>query len=146
MLILKIINSKMPNQCVRCGKIYEDAGIELIHNGCECGGKLFFFIKKEHLNKLKTEMKNLSQDQKKEMIRDVYDIIGAEVDEDQPVVLDLESINVEKPGSYEIDLVSIFSKKPLIYKLGEGKYVIDIVESFKNLRREDVGKGKKNKN
>jgi predicted nucleic acid-binding Zn-ribbon protein len=134
----------MPNQCVRCGKIYEEAGIELIHNGCECGGKLFFFIKKEHLGKLKSELKNLTNEQKTEMIKDVYDIIGADHAEDQPVVLDLESVNVQKPGTYEIDLVSIFSKKPLIYKLGEGKYVIDLVESFKNLRK-DTPDGKRKK-
>lgn len=135
----------MPNQCVRCGKIYEDAGIELIHNGCDCGGKLFFYIKKENLGKLKTELKNLSSEQKTEMIKDVYDIIGSEVDKDEPVVLDLESVNVQKPGSYEIDLVSIFSKKPLIYKLGEGKYVIDLVESFKNLGKNKVNDKNKRK-
>ncbi|MEM4260530.1 MAG: Zn-ribbon containing protein [Candidatus Woesearchaeota archaeon] len=135
----------MPNQCVRCGKIFEDVGIELIYNGCECGGKLFFYIKKENLNKLKTQMKNLSTEQKSEMIKDVYDIIGQKADEDEPVILDLESINVQKPGSYEIDLVSIFSKKPLIYKLGEGKYVIDLVESFKNLKKDDHNKSKKRK-
>lgn len=37
-----------------------------------------------------------------------------------------------KPGKFELDLVHLFNKdNPLIYKLGEGKYVIDLAETFK---------------
>ena len=46
-------------------------------------------------------------------------------------MLDLESIRVLKPGQYELDLVHLFRKQPLVYKLAEGKYVIDLPEIFK---------------
>jgi len=47
-------------------------------------------------------------------------------------VLDIESVRVLKPGKFEIDLVHLFNKKnPLVYKLEEGKYIIDIAETFK---------------
>jgi predicted nucleic acid-binding Zn-ribbon protein len=50
------------------------------------------------------------------------------------VVLDLESIRILKPGQYELDLVHLFRKQPLIYKLAEGKYLIDLPETFKEER------------
>ncbi len=57
------------------------------------------------------------------------------MDKEQPVILDIESIKILKPGQYELDLVNLFKKKqPLIYKLEDGKYMIDLVESFKKIR------------
>lgn len=69
------------------------------------------------------------------MEKDVYEIIGSDIDSDLPVVLDIESINILKPGKYELDLVNLFKKKqPLIYKLEDGKYIVDVIESFKKIR------------
>lgn len=62
----------------------------------------------------------------------MFDIIGTSIEDEQPVILDIESIKILKPGKYELDLVNLFKKEqPLIYKLEDGKYVIDLVESFK---------------
>ena len=47
-------------------------------------------------------------------------------DESKPVILDLESIRVLQPGKFEIDIVSLMNRKPIVFKLSEGKYVIDI--------------------
>lgn len=58
--------------------------------------------------------------------------MGIEEKQDIPVILDLESVRVLKPGKYELDIVNLFSKKrPLIYKLEEGKYVIDLASTIK---------------
>ena len=58
-------------------------------------------------------------------------MIGAE-EEDIPVILDLESIKVIRPGKFELDVVNLFDKKrPLIYKLEEGKYIIDLASTLK---------------
>ncbi len=129
----------MPHQCVACGKFIDD-GSEEILKGCDtCSGKLFFFIKKERLEKLQKEepqLFKLSDDDKKQIEEDVYDILGSDIDHSKPVVLDIESIKILKPGSYELDLVSLFNKKqPLIYKLEDGKYMIDLIESFKKIGR-----------
>jgi len=57
--------------------------------------------------------------------------MGVQKKEEAPIVLDLESIKIRKPGKFELDLVNLFNKKqPLVYKLEEGKYVIDLAESF----------------
>lgn len=118
----------MPHQCVRCNTFYDELTQDLL-KGCKCGGKLFFYIKKESLNKAKQMVVNLSETDKTQIEQDVLDIVGKS-EADEPVVLDLESIKVVKPGKYEIDLVHLFKGEPVIYKLDEGKYVIDIIKSF----------------
>src|SRR3989344_1128064 len=127
----------MPHQCVRCNKFYDD-GSTVILKGCDCGGKLFFYIKKSKLEEAKqiaSEIK-LTDQEKEQIEKDVYELIG---DEDpghnEPVILDLEAIRVTKPGQYELDLVHIFKGEPIVFKLEEGKYFVDIVQSFKNLRK-----------
>ncbi len=125
----------MPHQCVRCSTFYEDGANEIL-KGCKCGGKLFFYIKKDRLKEAKKLAKDikLSDTQKEEIEKDVFDLVGSDIDKDTPVVLDFESIRVLKPGQYELDIVSLFKKEPLIFKLEEGKYMIDIIESFKMIR------------
>ena len=120
----------MPHQCVRSGKLYEDGAKEIL-KGCSCSGRLFFYINEKKLEEQQKIVQELTQKEKKEIEKDVFDLIGEESDRENPVVLDLESIRILKPGKYELDLVHLFKKRPLIYKLEEGKYLIDIPESFK---------------
>lgn len=124
----------MPHQCVRCNTFYDD-GAEEILKGCSCGGKLFFYVRKEQLEEAKKEIEdlNLTEKDKEQIETDVYDLVGDKIDTEKPVVLDIESVRVLKPGQYELDLVHLFKGEPLIYKLEEGRYVIDIVESFRQL-------------
>ncbi|MCA9478315.1 MAG: hypothetical protein KC535_04160 [Nanoarchaeota archaeon] len=128
----------MPHQCVACGTLYDDGAKEILHGCSSCHGKLFFYVKKERLEELKEEQPqlfNLSAKDKKQIEEDVYDIIGETIDKEKPIILDIESIKILKPGKYELDLVNLFkSKQPLIYKLEDGKYMIDIIESFKKAR------------
>lgn len=119
----------MPHQCVRCNTFYDD-GAEEILKGCKCGAKLFFYVKKEKLKQAEDIVEELTEKEKEQIEQDVFNIIGYEREE-KPVILDLESIRILKPGKFEIDLVHLFKKDPLIFKLEEGKYVIDLPETFK---------------
>ena len=119
----------MPHQCVRCSKLYADGSQEVLQ-GCSCGGKFFFFIKKEAVERARELSESLSEHDKIQIEHDVRDIVGDRFDEDEPVFLDLESIRILKPGKYELDLVDMFRKKPLVYRLEEGKYIIDLVSTF----------------
>ncbi|AJF62293.1 MAG: Zn-ribbon containing protein [archaeon GW2011_AR20] len=119
----------MSHQCVRCGKIYEEASNELLKGCNQCGGKFFFFVRKETIEKVKELTVDLTPKDRKEIEYDIKELIGEE-DIDKPVILDIESIRVLKPGQYEIDLVDLFRGKPLVYKLEEGKYVIDLASTF----------------
>jgi len=126
----------MPHQCVRCNNFYDDGAKELL-KGCSCGAKLFFFVKKEKIEEMKklTEDSNLSKKDKEQIEQDVFDLVGSEVDRDRPVILDIEAIRVAKPGKYEVDLVHLFKEEPLIFKLEDGKYMIDLVQSFSKLKK-----------
>lgn len=127
----------MPHQCVRCNTFYDD-GNEAILKGCSCGAKLFFFIRKERLEQIQKaseQVPQVSEEERKQIESDVFDVLGVK-EPDEPVVLDLESVRVLKPGKYEIDLVQLFKGEPLIFKLADGKYIIDIAETFRRLRKD----------
>ncbi|RJQ19060.1 hypothetical protein C4580_05780 [Candidatus Woesearchaeota archaeon] len=125
----------MPHQCVRCNTFYEDGSREIL-TGCTCGARLFFFIKKEKLAAAKeSPLVNLKPEQKKQIEEDVRELAGSQLN-DAPVVLDFETIRVTKPGQYELDIVKLFQQdQPVLFKLEDGKYVIDIGASFAKLRK-----------
>lgn len=125
----------MPHQCVHCGKIYPDASKELLE-GCNCGSRFFYYVKKERIEEIDREIQDtlftLSKVEKIQIEKDIREIIGIKKETDEPVILDLESVRVIKPGKFEIDIVNLFSRKrPLIYKLEEGKYIIDLAASLR---------------
>ena len=122
----------IPHQCVKCGVLHGDASSAILSGCTSCGGKLFFYVKDSDLKRAKERTFDLSKKDKEQIVKDVYDIIGNDIDKELPVVLDFESINIIAPGKYELDLVNLFkSKQPLIYKLEDGKYMIDLIETFK---------------
>lgn len=106
---------------------------------------MFFYISEAKYVKLKAEQEegldnilNLTTEDKRQIEEDVYDILGEQIDIEKPVVLDIESIRILKPGQYELDLVNLFQKKqPLVYKLQDGKYMIDLLETFKKMRKSE---------
>ena len=126
----------MPHQCVKCGKVYDNTAQEIL-KGCSCGAKLFFFIRKEKLEQAKEMTFKLTDEQKDELEKDVLELIGAEDHSEKPVVLDFESIRILRPGKYELDLVNLFKKEPLVFKLSEGKYVIDLDSAFDRFKKKE---------
>jgi len=126
----------MPHQCVKCGKLYKEASDEIIKGCSNCSSKFFFFISEEAYSKKSVVMPELSKEERLQIEEDITDIVHSRLDKDKPVILDLETINILKPGKYELDVVELFKGKPLVYKLEEGKYIIDLVSTF-----EAAGKG-----
>ena len=104
--------------------MYPDGAPELLTGCTECNSRFFYFIKEGSLKDAK--IPELSLKEAVQVEKDIRKIIGVE-DDDKPVVLDLETVRVLKPGKYVIDLVKAFSDKgPVVYKLKEGKYMIDL--------------------
>ena len=122
----------MPHQCVKCSIFYDDGADELL-KGCSCGAKLFFYIRKEKYALIKDQLSEikLNDEQKDQIEKDARDIVGDKIEPELPVILDLESIRVDGPGQYQLDLVHLFNKAPMVIRMGEGKYVIDIAQTFK---------------
>jgi len=125
----------MPHQCVHCGEVYPDAAEELL-KGCSCGARFFYYIKQEKADQIEKGIKEkieiLEKSDKDQIEKDIREMTGITEEDDKPVILDLESVKVIKPGKFEIDIINLFSKRrPLIYKLEEGKYIIDLAATLK---------------
>jgi predicted nucleic acid-binding Zn-ribbon protein len=109
--------------------MYPAGSKELLEGCSDCGSHFFFYIRDEQLQKLKEGGENpveMPVQEKKRVEKEIRDMAGI-TDEETPVILDIESVRISSPGKFEIDLVNLFKKnRPLIYKIGEGKYIIDL--------------------
>ena len=119
----------MPHQCVHCSKII-DVGSKEILEGCgKCTGKFFFYIRDEQVQKIReareVPIPEFDTLDKVKVEEDVRNILKIE-DDEKPVILDLESVRVLNPGQFEIDIVSLMNRRPIVFKVSEGKYIIDI--------------------
>ncbi len=125
----------MPYQCTRCSRIIPSASRELLKGCASCHSRFFFFIKEEHLEMLRKNPIEIPEEERTSIEKDIRDMAGI-VDEDAPVILDIESVRVVGSGKYEIDVVNLFNKnRPVIYKLEEGKYIIDLASTLsKNIK------------
>ena len=128
----------MPYKCVHCSEIYEDGSSSILRGCNKCNSKFFFYIKEDQIKKIKeseSEM-NFGKEEKIQIEKDIRDIAGIE-NEEVPVFLDFESIKVIRPGKYAVDLANLFSTdKPRVYKLEDGKYIIDLSTHTK-LKKEE---------
>lgn len=121
----------MPHQCVHCGTFYPAGSRELLEGCSECGSHFFFYVKEEQLQRIKENPIEIPDVDKKKVEREIREMAGI-IEDDIPVILDIESVRVTGSGRYEIDLVNLFNKKrPLIYKVEEGKYIIDLASTLK---------------
>ena len=129
----------MPHQCVKCSRMLSAASRELLDGCKDCGSHFFFYIRENQLEEIKKNPVKIPEEEKKHVEKEIREMAGI-TQEDAPVILDIESIRVTGPGKFEIDLVNIFSKKrPLIYKLEEGKYIIDLASTMDKSAKEILG-------
>jgi len=132
---------------VRCSRIIDIGSKELLAGCADCGGHFFFYIRDDQLERIRNQPIEIPENQKEKIEKDVRDMAGI-IEEDAPVILDLESVRVTGDGKFEIDLVNLFRKdRPLIYKLEEGKYIIDLattlnksMANFKEIKNPDKEK------
>ncbi len=120
----------MPHQCVRCNAFFKDGSKELLEGCSVCTGKFFFYVKQENLPKVQEITKGLTIEDKQRMEEDVIKIMGDDFEEEKPVILNVENIKILGPGKFEIDLVDIMRGRPLVYRLEDGKYYIDVPSTF----------------
>ena len=127
----------MPHQCVKCSRIIPTGSKEIIEGCSNCHSRFFFYIREDQFEKLKQKKVELEipEVDKQRIEREVREIAGIE-EADAPVILDFESVRVTGAGKFELDITNLFQKeRPLIYKLEEGKYIIDLATSL-GTRRE----------
>ncbi len=133
----------MAYKCVNCSALYEDASKEVLTGCASCGRKFFFYIKKEKLALINSEAQlsslniDLSEEEKIKIEEDVRDITGIK-DDETPIFLDFESVKVIKEGKYLLDLPKLFSGKPQVYQLEDGKYIVDLAMGVKEKEEKDI--------
>jgi len=110
--------------------VYEHASEEIL-NGCECGSKLFYFVKNgAGVFTKKTAAGNAEGSDEVECFYELDDEKNHEM-----IVFDVESIRVKSSGKYEINLDSLMKNDGLVYQYGEGKYSVDIDANMKKIRK-----------
>ena len=91
----------------------------------------FFYIRDDQIERIKEELVEIPEEEKKQVEKDIREMAGI-TDEQAPVILDIESVRVTGEGKFELDLTKLFRKgRPLIYKLEEGKYIIDLASTMR---------------
>ncbi|RLI98650.1 MAG: hypothetical protein DRO99_00230 [Candidatus Aenigmatarchaeota archaeon] len=133
----------MPNKCTMCGKIHPDDAPYLMEGCDECGNKFFFYVREEHVDQMEEETKDLSRKEIEEIEQDVRDIIPDESKKEDTVVLDLEAIRIIKPGKYVIDVTNLFNQRPIVIRVGSGRYEIDLSTIMKRWKGKIVKEKKK---
>ncbi|MFW6026952.1 MAG: Zn-ribbon domain-containing protein [Nanoarchaeota archaeon] len=113
----------MPHQCLKCEKVYDNTSNAIIVGCPNCGSKLFLYIK--NMPKDETEIE-LNSHKKDMIIQEISNFVDIE-ETQKPIIFKLENIRVLSPGKYEIDINQLMKKeKPIVYKVDEGTYVIDL--------------------
>jgi len=126
----------MSHRCVHCGEIYPAGSKEILAGCSKCGGHFFFYVKEEQLEEIRKMPAEIPTLEKKQVEKQIREMAGI-MNEETPVILDLESVRVVGSGKFELDIVNLFNKKrPLIYKLEEGKYIIDLASTFGQIGKE----------
>jgi predicted nucleic acid-binding Zn-ribbon protein len=106
-------------------------GSKELLDGCrDCGNHFFFYIRDEQVERIKANPIDIPEADKATVEKDIREMAGI-LEADAPVILDIESVRATGSGKFEIDLPNLFRKgRPLIYKLEEGKYIIDLATTL----------------
>jgi len=130
----------VPHKCLNCGKILDEDSDELMEGCDNCGQKLFVFEgEKEEIDEGKRD--NIVQDVEG-FLDDLEEKEEAKERIKEAMEFDLESIKVQEPGVYEINLRKLLEEVPLIVEMKEGEYYIYLPSVFskerKNIRIDDL--------
>ncbi|MCK9405572.1 MAG: Zn-ribbon domain-containing protein [Methanothrix sp.] len=138
----------MPHICTRCNSVFESG--EDILRGCpSCGWKKFMFVRKMPQGR---DTSSGSQDRiisramgvrvppKKREMPQAIDRDEQSIKEngngEKPEGEKLESIKITAPGTYELNLPSLFEREELIMAVKEGTYFIDLTSVFRKSKKD----------
>ena len=126
----------MSHQCVRCSRIIPPGSKEILEGCRECKGRFFFYVKDSQFEEAQDKIIEIPEEQKDSIEEDIREMAGI-TDDLAPVILDIESIRITGDGKFELDIEKLFKRdRPLIYKLEEGKYIIDLASTLKASMKE----------
>lgn len=144
----------MPHICTRCNNVF-DSGEDIL-KGCPiCGWKKFMFVRKQAEQKEdqpageqiitramgvrvppQRRMKKEMEPEKTPAVQPPVDQPVSQSDSEVPgrESKRLESVKITAPGTYELNLPSLFERDELIMAVKEGTYFIDLSSAFRKKR------------
>ncbi len=152
----------MPHICTRCNSVF-DSGEDILKGCPKCGWKKFMFAKKvpakgddrkEQIitramgvrvppsgarksppeDSIRTEIHSPAISEK-ERLPPSHPPVKIEI-QGKPEGKTLESIKITAPGTYELNLPSLFERDELIMAVKEGTYFIDLSSAFKKGKKD----------
>ncbi|HOV51346.1 MAG: hypothetical protein A4E44_00369 [Methanosaeta sp. PtaB.Bin018] len=131
----------MPHICTRCNNVFESG--EDILKGCPvCGWKKFMFARR------RPSEDDATRPQPEQIITKAMGVKVppraqkkgepdlVDVDERAAEGKKLESIKITAPGTYELNLPSLFERDELIMAVKEGTYFIDLSSAFRKGKKD----------
>ncbi|HHC18997.1 MAG: hypothetical protein J7J75_01790 [Euryarchaeota archaeon] len=121
----------MPYKCLNCGKVYEDNDPRVL-KGCEaCGGKMFVYIGPEPLEE-KTSVSTQIKEVKLEPEGGEGEKVSITIrGPDKEIKIEgVETIVVEEPGRYLIDVDRLMKGHPIVLRMKKGDYRIYLPSLF----------------
>lgn len=152
----------MPHICTRCNSVF-DSGEDILKGCPKCGWKKFMFVKKVPAkgderkdqiitramgvrvppreakksppeDSIRPEMHSTAPSEK-ERLPHSHPPASIEI-QSKPEGKALESIKITAPGTYELNLPSLFERDELIMAVKEGTYFIDLSSAFKKGKKD----------
>lgn len=132
----------MPHICTRCNNVFESG--EDILKGCPvCGWKKFMFARRlpseddaTQPEQIITKAMGVKVPPRALQKGEPESVRMADVDEGPAEGKKLESIKITAPGTYELNLPSLFERDELIMAVKEGTYFIDLSSAFRKGRKD----------
>jgi len=134
----------MPQICTRCYNVFESG--EDILKGCPvCGWKKFMFARRRPMEddatlsqpeQIITKAMGVKVPPRAQRKGESESVSISGVDERVAEGKKLESIKITAPGTYELNLPSLFERDELIMAVKEGTYFIDLSSAFRKGRKD----------
>jgi len=121
----------MPYKCLGCGRVYEDNDPRVLR-GCEsCGGKIFVYIGsnvKSSSSSVEPTLENVKLEVKD--VKDKKVDITIKGPSEEVKIEGVETIVVEEPGKYIIDVDRLMKGHPIVLRMKKGDYRIYLPSLF----------------
>jgi len=118
--------------CTRCRNVF-DEGTDILKGCPVCGWKKFMFAKERPGQDAAAPVQkaDLSQPDNSSQEMDKMPAWNAAKPESK-----VESIRITEPGTYELNLPTLFERDELIMAVKEGTYLIDLSSAFRKPKKD----------
>ncbi|HWQ18673.1 MAG TPA: Zn-ribbon domain-containing protein [Methanotrichaceae archaeon] len=119
----------MSHMCTRCRNVF-DEGTDILKGCPVCGWKKFMFVKARRDQDASASQKDAALETESKS----QEIAATEEKPESKV----ESIRITEPGTYELNLPTLFERDELIMAVKEGTYLIDLSSAFRKPKKDKV--------